>query len=177
MLTTSKSNERQLNMTTNTSGALTTGGGNARSERLLWILTGATFLIFFQAYMVAPLLPRLAAVFHVSVEMASLMVPAYLIAYGVATLFYGLLSDRIGRRPIMIASLSAFILLTVLTGFSQSAEQLTTVRLLTGLGASGVVPLALALIGDLFPYRERGRPLGWLFGAMAGAWRSARSRV
>ncbi len=155
-------------MTTNTSGAVTTGGGNARSERLLWILTGATFLIFFQAYMVAPLLPRLAAVFHVSVEMAGLMVPAYLMAYGVATLFYGLLSDRIGRRPIMIASLSAFILLTVLTGFSQSAEQLTTVRLLTGLGASGVVPLALALIGDLFPYRERGRPLGWLFGAMAG---------
>lgn len=68
----------------------------------------------------------------------------------------------------MIASLSAFILLTILTGFAQSAEQLTIVRLLTGLGASGVVPLALALIGDLFPYRERGRPLGWLFGAMAG---------
>lgn len=42
------------------------------------------------------------------------------------------------------------------------------VRLLTGLGASGVVPLALALMGDLFPYRQRGRPLGWLFGAMAG---------
>ena len=41
-------------------------------------------------------------------------------------------------------------------------------RLLTGLGASGVVPLALALIGDLFPYERRGRPLGWLFGAMAG---------
>lgn len=41
-------------------------------------------------------------------------------------------------------------------------------RLLTGLGASGVVPIALALVGDLFPYEERGRPLGWLFGAMAG---------
>jgi predicted MFS family arabinose efflux permease len=41
-------------------------------------------------------------------------------------------------------------------------------RLLTGLGASGVVPLALALMGHLFPYEQRGRPLGWLFGAMAG---------
>jgi len=41
-------------------------------------------------------------------------------------------------------------------------------RLLTGLGASGVVPLALTLMGDLFPYEQRGRPLGWLFGAMAG---------
>ena len=155
-------------MNTNTSEAIDTAGGKARSERLLWILAGATFLIFFQAYMVAPLLPRLAAVFDVSVETAGLMVPAYLIAYGVATLFYGLLSDRIGRRPIIIASLSAFILLTILTGFAQSAKHLTIVRLLTGLGASGVVPLALALIGDLFPYRERGRPLGWLFGAMAG---------
>ena len=46
--------------------------------------------------------------------------------------------------------------------------QLIVWRLATGLGASGVVPLALALIGVLFPYEERGRPLGWIFGAMAG---------
>jgi len=38
----------------------------------------------------------------------------------------------------------------------------------TGIGASGVVPLALALVGRLYPYEQRGRPLGWLFGAMAG---------
>src|SRR5699024_3854966 len=42
------------------------------------------------------------------------------------------------------------------------------IRLLTGLGAAGVVPISLALIGHLFPYHERGRALGWLFGAMAG---------
>src|SRR5436305_9650500 len=36
------------------------------------------------------------------------------------------------------------------------------------LGASGVVPLGLVLVGRLFPYERRGRPLGWLFGAMAG---------
>lgn len=47
-------------------------------------------------------------------------------------------------------------------------RQLILWRLLTGLGASGVVPLALALMGHLFPYEPRGWPLGWLFGAMAG---------
>jgi len=137
-------------------------------ERLLWVLSGATFLIFFQAYMVAPLIPRFAAIFGESVEKIGFIVPAYLIPYGIATLFYGALADRIGRRRIIFASLIAFILLTGATGFVNSAAQMTTLRLLTGLGASGVVPLALVLIGDLFPYQERGRPLGLLFGAMAG---------
>lgn len=137
-------------------------------ERLLRVLAAATFLIFFQAYMVAPLIPRLSAALHVSPQAIGLIVPAYLIPYGVSTLFYGLLSDRIGRRRIMLASLSAFVLLTGLTATARSAQQLTLWRLMTGLGASGVVPLALALTGDLFPFERRGRPLGWLFGAMAG---------
>ncbi len=91
-----------------------------------------------------------------------------MIPYGLSTLFYGLLSDRLGRRRIMIGSLAAFILLTLITATSRSAPQMLAWRLLTGLGASGVVPLALALIGDLYPYEQRGRPPGWLFGAMAG---------
>jgi len=137
-------------------------------ERLLWVLSAATFFIFFQAYMVAPLIPRLASVFGVSAQAVGLIVPAYMIPYGISTLFYGLLSDRLGRRPILLASLVAFVVLTALTASAQTASQLVAWRLVTGLGASGVVPLALALVGDLFPYEERGRPLGWLFGAMAG---------
>jgi predicted MFS family arabinose efflux permease len=137
-------------------------------EQLLWTIAGATFLIFFQAYMIAPLLPRLSEVFGAPVSTIGLAVPAYLIAYGVATLFYGVLSDRVGRRPIMLASLTAFCALTGMTILANSATELIWFRLLTGLGASGVVPLALALIGDLFQFNERGRPRGWLFGAMAG---------
>jgi predicted MFS family arabinose efflux permease len=142
--------------------------GEDQRERLLRVLSAATFLIFFQAYMVAPLIPRLATVFAVSGQTIGLIVPAYMIPYGVSTLFYGLLSDRLGRRRIMLASLLAFVVLTALTATAQSASQLILWRLVTGLGASGVVPLALALIGALFPYAQRGRPLGWLFGAMAG---------
>ena len=137
-------------------------------DRLLRILAAATFLIFFQAYMVAPLLPRLAALFGVADQRIGLIIPAYPIPYCVATLLYGTLSDRVGRRPIMFASFLAFIALTGLTATARSASEMILWRLLTGIGASGVVPLALALVGDLFPYEQRGRPLGWLFGAMAG---------
>lgn len=142
--------------------------GKDQRERLLWVLSAATFFIFFQPYMVAPLIPRLSAFFAVSSQTIGLIVPAYMIPYGVSTLFYGLLSDHLGRWRIMLASLISFVVLTALTATAQSASQMMLWRLLTGLGASGVVPLALALMGDLFPYERRGRPLGWLFGAMAG---------
>ena len=137
-------------------------------ERLLRLLAGATFLIFFQAFMVAPLLPRLADLFGVSIEAIGLIVPAYLIPYGAPPLVYGPLSDRLGRDRVILASLLAFIILTAATATAWSPTSLLVFRLLTGLGASGVVPIALALLGDLFPFQERGRPLGWLFGAMAG---------
>ena len=118
--------------------------------------------------MVAPLIPRLSLEFAISAQQIGLVVPAYLISYGASTLIYGVLSDRLGRRLIILVSLLAFIILTALTATASSAGQLMLWRLLTGIGASGVVPLALASMGSLFPYEQRGRPLGWLFGAMAG---------
>jgi MFS family permease len=112
-----------------------------RRERLLKVLSAATFLIFFQAYMVAPLIPRLSIAFGISAQQIGLIVPAYLIPYGVSTLVYGVLSDRIGRRTIIFASLAAFIILTGLTATANSAGQLMLWRLLTGIGASPVLCL------------------------------------
>jgi predicted MFS family arabinose efflux permease len=140
----------------------------ADRERLLRVLAAAAFVIFFQAFMVAPVLPQLAQGFGVLPERIGLIVPAYLIPYGAATLVYGLLADRLGVWRVMAGSLAAFAALTALTATASSVGQLATWRFLTGLGASGVVPLGLVLVGRLFPYERRGRPLGWLFGAMAG---------
>ncbi|OOM05931.1 MFS transporter [Clostridium saccharobutylicum] len=137
-------------------------------ENLIIILAGATFLIFYQAFMVAPIIPKLANIFGVSAENIGLIVPAYLIPYGMITLIWGPLSDRFGRKAIILSSFICFILLTALTVTASSATSMLYIRILTGMGASGVVPISLALIGDLFPYTERGRALGWIFGAMAG---------
>ncbi|RSK24514.1 MULTISPECIES: MFS transporter [Hymenobacter] len=146
----------------------TTAAAVASSPRLLWALAAATFVVFFQAYMVAPLIPRLATLFGVEAQAVGLAVPAYLIPYGVATLFYGLLADRLGPPRILLGSLLAFVALTALTATASSASALVGWRLVTGLGASGVVPMALVLVSKRFAYGERGRALGWLFGAMAG---------
>lgn len=142
--------------------------GDIQRERLLRVLSVATFIIFFQAFMVAPIIPRLAAEFDASPQAVGHIVPAYLIPYGFATLIYGLVGDRFGLWRTMAGSLGAFSALTALTATAGSLEALVLWRALTGFGASGVVPLALVLVGRLFPYERRGRPLGWLFGAMAG---------
>ncbi|QXE92637.1 MFS transporter [Geomonas subterranea] len=142
--------------------------GNDERERLLRILAFATFIIFFQAFMVAPIIPELARTFGASVQGVGAVIPAYLIPYGIATLMYGLLADRVGVHRIIPASLAAFAVLTALTATATSVGQMLLWRLLTGVGASGVVPLALVVVARMFPSEERGRPLGWLFGAMAG---------
>jgi predicted MFS family arabinose efflux permease len=139
-----------------------------KTESLIRLLAALTFLVFFQAFMVAPLLPALALEFKVDPEKMGTIIPAYLFPYGIATLFYGLLSDHFGRRRIMLLSLISFVVFTLLTTRSSSSTELLLWRFLTGLGASGIVPLALALIGSSYPMNQRGRPLGWLFGAMAG---------
>ncbi|PXY17766.1 MFS transporter [Prauserella coralliicola] len=135
---------------------------------MLALLTTAAFLIFAQIFMVAPILPRLAEVFDTAPGFVGLAVPAYLVPYGAMTLVWGPLSDRVGRRPVILGSLVAFIALTAATALVDSAGAFIAMRLATAIGASGVVPIALALIGDLVPFHRRGYALGWLFGGMAG---------
>ncbi|MEG4351234.1 MFS transporter [Microcoleus sp. LAD1_D3] len=131
-------------------------------------LSIAAGLIFLQGYMIAPLIPRLAEVFNVPVQEIGFIVPAYMLSYALMALFFGLLSDRFGRWSIIRISLALFVIFTALTATAQNASQMATWRLLTGIGASGVIPLTFALIGDLFPFDQRGAKLGLVFAAMEG---------
>lgn len=142
--------------------------GPAAHRGFLTLVTAAAFLTFAQAFMVAPILPQLAQSFDTTVGVVGLAVPAYLVPYGLMTLLWGPLSDRLGRRPIIVWSLVMFAGLTAATAFSTTAGMFILLRVLTGAAASGVVPISLALIGDVFPFAQRGRALGWLFGGMAG---------
>jgi len=135
---------------------------------MLPALCGAAFMVFVQTFMVAPLIPRLAAVFGSSVGWVGFAVPAYVVPEAIATLWVGPLSDRLGRRKVITGSLLVFLVLTAATATADHVGSFIAWRIATGLSAAGIVPICLTLIGDVVPFNRRGRAVGWFFGAIAG---------
>jgi EmrB/QacA subfamily drug resistance transporter len=86
---------------------------------------------------------------------------AYLITSTITTPLYGKLSDIHGRRPFLLFAISVFVIGSVLSGLSQSMYQLAVFRGIQGIGAGGLMSLALAIIGDIIPPRERARYQGY----------------
>ncbi|MGX1760228.1 MFS transporter [Streptomyces lydicus] len=92
---------------------------------------------------------------------------AYLITSTIATPLYGKLSDLYGRKPYYLAAISIFVAGSVLCTFSTSMTELAAFRAVQGLGAGGLMSLALAIIGDIVPPRERARYQGYMLGTFA----------
>lgn len=85
---------------------------------------------------------------------------AYLITSTITTPLYGKLSDIYGRRPLFLAAISIFVLGSIASGFAGSMDQLAAFRGLQGVGAGGLFSLALAILADIVPPRERSRYQG-----------------
>ncbi|WP_448332754.1 MFS transporter [Streptomyces sp. DSM 41534] len=92
---------------------------------------------------------------------------AYLITSTIATPLYGKLSDLHGRKPYFLAAISIFIVGSVLCTFSTSMTELAAFRALQGIGAGGLMSLALAILGDMVPPRERARYQGYMLATFA----------
>jgi EmrB/QacA subfamily drug resistance transporter len=86
---------------------------------------------------------------------------AYLITSTIATPLYGKLSDLYGRRPFFLGAITVFVMGSALCGLSTSMYQLAGFRALQGIGAGGLFSLALAIIGDIVPPRERAKYQGY----------------
>lgn len=142
--------------------------GPSAPRWMLPVICSAAFLVFAQAFMVAPLFPALIESLHSPLGLIGLTVPAYLLSQGLATLVSGPLSDRLGRREVILAALLAFTVFTLATASATSIHAFLAWRIAAGISAAGVVPISLTLIGDVVPFRRRGRALGWLFGSIAG---------
>ena len=133
----------------------------------LALLAMAVFLVFFQSQTVAPLIPVLAAEFAVPATVAGLLVPAYAYPYGVMALVYGPLSDRLGRRRVVAICLGAVALGAVGAALAPTLGLLLALRVAAGLSAGGVMPVSLAYVADVYPYRQRGRAIGTVFAGLA----------
>jgi EmrB/QacA subfamily drug resistance transporter len=97
----------------------------------------------------------------------SWVVTAYLLASTTSTPLYGKLSDLYGRKLLFQVAIAVFMTGSVLAGLSQSMGQLIVFRGVQGLGAGGLMALAMAIIGDIVSPRERGRYQGYMGGVFA----------
>ncbi len=106
-------------------------------------------------------MPRVIADLH-GLEHYAWVFTAYMLASTVSVPIYGKLSDIYGRRPFYLLGMAIFLLGSALSGAAQSMVQLILFRGIQGLGAGAMMPIAMAIIGDVFPPSERGKWQGLL---------------
>ncbi|MBV9324938.1 MAG: MFS transporter [Chloroflexi bacterium] len=127
------------------------------------LLICASILGFVTALtMVAPLLLDLSRELDVPLAQAGLLAAVMSLPWALGAPFTGLLSDRLGRRPLIVLALAGVGASTIAAGFATSFAMLLVARFAAGMfGAFGPASV-MAAVGDLFPPSRRGMAMGWL---------------
>ena len=145
------------------------GAGYLSHRQILIVLAGvmAGMLLFaLDQGIVGTALPRIVSELG-GLDKLSWVVTAYLLTSTATTPLWGKISDLYGRRLIFQVAIVIFLLGSALSGLSQTMGQLIAFRALQGVGGGGLFAIALSIIGDVIPPRERGRYQGY-FGAVFG---------
>ena len=141
----------------------------ARSRPLMLVaLLLAAFAINLDTTIVNVALPTLVRELHATNSQLQWVVDAYNLVFAALLLAAGSLSDRVGRKGMLLGGLAVFGLASVAGGLTSTPGQLIAARCVMGLGAAMVFPATLSLIANIFTERaERARAIG-LWGATAG---------
>ena len=140
-----------------------TGAEPAPSNRLLLGLLAAITAagpIAMNIYL--PALPRVQAYFGTSVADVNLTVSLPLIAFAIGVFVYGPVSDRFGRRPVILGGQLVFALGNLLCLFAPSFGMLLAGRVVQALGTSAGLVVARAMLGDLYGREKMARMLAYL---------------
>jgi EmrB/QacA subfamily drug resistance transporter len=116
---------------------------------------------------VGPALPSIESYLKLEPRFSGWIFSIYVLFNLIGISLFARLSDIFGRRNIYVSALAIFAAGSLIVSLSQNFNVLLTGRAIQGFGASGIFPVASALVGDLFPPERRGRVLG-LIGAVFG---------
>jgi len=119
-----------------------------------WLLGGLTGLTALSIDMSLPAMPQLQKIFGVDVAAAQLTLSLFLLGYAVGQILCGPLSDRFGRRPVLLCGVAIFTLAGLLCATSTSLTMLVVWRCLQGLGASVGPIISRAIIRDRYDSRD-----------------------
>ncbi len=117
--------------------------------------------------MYLPSLPDIARQLDASTAQVQLTISAYLIGFAVGQIFYGPVSDRHGRKPVLLSALALYCAASLACALSTSIEMLIVARFVQALGGSGGIVLARAVVRDLYSGVRAGRELSLIGSVMA----------
>jgi MFS transporter, DHA1 family, multidrug resistance protein len=117
--------------------------------------------------MYLPSLPDIARQLSASTAQVQLTISAYLIGFAVGQILYGPVSDRHGRKPVLLAALALYCVASLVCALSTSIEMLIAARFVQALGGSGGIVLARAIVRDLHSGARAGRELSVIGSVMA----------
>jgi predicted MFS family arabinose efflux permease len=153
---------------------MTTTQDAAQLKRLTLVLGMAGFASTFTMRLLDPLVPTLAGEFGRSIPQVAMMATAFSICYAVGQPFLGPIADAVGKARTILVSIAALAVMLVACALAGDFETLFILRMLMGIFAGGIIPVAMAAIGDRAPMSERQVALGrfltiMIVGQTAGA--------
>ena len=117
--------------------------------------------------MYLPSLPDIARQLSASTAQAQFTISAYLIGFAVGQIFYGPVSDRHGRKPILILAIALYCIASLACALSTSIDMLIVARAFQALGGCGGIVLTRAIVRDIYSGARAGRELSLIASVMA----------
>jgi MFS family permease len=138
-------------------------------------LMAAMFLAAVEVTIVNAAMPTVVGALG-GISLYSWVFSAFMLSNTITVPVYGKLADLYGRKQVFISAVLLFVGGSALCGLAQSMEQLVFFRVIQGLGAGGVLPVAMTIVGDIFPFETRAKVQGWFWplssvlSSEAGRW-------
>lgn len=130
----------------------------------LWLMV---FAASSQVIIIAPILPQIGAELGIGEGLQGTLIPAYAFMLCIFALITGPISDRVGRRKVLLYGTIFMAVALFLHGFVQSYTSLMVMRGLAGAAGGMLSGAAVAYVGDYFPYERRGWANGWVMSGIA----------
>ncbi|WP_034292756.1 MDR family MFS transporter [Herbaspirillum sp. RV1423] len=118
-------------------------------------------MVALEATIVATAMPQIVTQLG-GLHLYSWVFSSFLLTQTAMTVVFGKLSDLYGRKPVMLAGIAIFLVGSILAGFAWSMPAMIVFRLIQGVGAGAIQPVAMTIVADLYPARERGKVQGYL---------------
>ncbi len=129
----------------------------------LWLLI---FSASSQIIIMAPILPYIGEQLNMPERLQGLLITAYAVMVGIFAIIIGPISDKIGRRRILLIGTGAMAIALTMHGLAQTYQQLLIYRALAGVAGGILSGSVVSYVADYFPYEKRGWANGWI---MSGA--------